>query len=119
MVYALILWRSALGLLMGKFRLFLTVLSAHNTSVFYIKDNNLSKFQWIFTRFDMCIYIVEICFGIAHWQISSIFDRVNVSHFNCLSPSHPLAFLFSLSVGDNTKRLIRIGVSIRTQRNIY
>ena len=51
-------------------------LSASNTSIFYIKDNNLSKSQWIFTKFDMCIYIVEICFGIAHWQISSIFDRV-------------------------------------------
>ena len=24
----------------------------------------------------MCIDIVEICFGIAQWQISSIFDRV-------------------------------------------
>ena len=24
----------------------------------------------------MCIEIVEICFGIAHWQISSVFDRV-------------------------------------------
>ena len=67
LVCALILWRSALGFLMGKFGLFLT-------SVFYFQDNNLSKPQWIFTRFDRCIYIVEICF--AHWQISSIFDRV-------------------------------------------
>ena len=55
---------------MAKFRLFF--LSAHNTSVFYFQDNNLSKSQWIFTKFDMCIYNVEICFGIAHWQISSI-----------------------------------------------
>ena len=57
---------------MGKFCQFLTELSAHNTSVF----NNLSKSQWIFTKFDMCIDIVEIRFGVAHWQISSIFDRV-------------------------------------------
>ena len=48
---------------------------SHNTSVFYFQDNNLSKSQWIFTKFDMCIYIV-ICFGNAHWQISSIFDRI-------------------------------------------
>ena len=76
LVCALILWRSALGLLMGKFYLFLTELSASNTSIFYFEDNNLSKSQWIFSKFDMCIYIVEIRFGIAHCQISSIFDRV-------------------------------------------
>ena len=56
---------------MGKYRLFLTELSARNTSVFYFQDNNLSKFQWIFTKFDICIYIVELCFGIAYWQIST------------------------------------------------
>ena len=74
LVCALILWRPVLGLLMGKFCQFLTELSARNTSAFYLKDNNLSKFQWIFTKFDMCIYIVEICFGITHWQILSVFD---------------------------------------------
>ena len=58
---------------MVEFRLFLTELSARNTSVFYFQDNNLSKPQWIFTKFDVCIDFVEICFGIAHRQISSIF----------------------------------------------
>ena len=72
LVCALILWRSALGLLMGKFCPFLTELSAHVTSIFYFHDNNLSKSKWIFTKFDMCIYIVEICFWIAHLQISSV-----------------------------------------------
>ena len=61
---------------MGKFCLFFTELSAHNTSVFYFQDNNLSKSQLIFTKFDMCIYIVENCFGTAHCQISSIFLEV-------------------------------------------
>ena len=56
--------------------LFLTELSAHNTFVFYFQDSNLSKSQWIFTKFDVCVNIVKICFGIAHQQISSIFDRV-------------------------------------------
>ena len=51
-------------------------LSARNTSIFYFQDNNLSKFQCIFIKFDMCIDIVEVCFGIAHWQISSVFDTV-------------------------------------------
>ena len=77
LVCALILWRSALGLLMGEFRLFLTELSARNTSVCYFQDNNLSKSQQIFTKFDMCIYIVEICFGIAHWHISSILTELS------------------------------------------
>ena len=39
-------------------------------------DDNLSKHQWIFTKLDMCIDIVEICFGIANGQILSMFDRV-------------------------------------------
>ena len=73
---ALVLWRSAFGLVMGIFRSFLTELSASNTSVFYLEVNNLSKSQWSFTKFDRCIDIVEICFGIAYWQIPSIFDTV-------------------------------------------
>ena len=71
LVFALILWTSALGLLMVEFCLFLTELSARNTTVFYFLDNNLSKSQWIFTKFDVRIDIVEICFGIALWQILS------------------------------------------------
>ena len=45
---------------MVEFRLFLTELSARNT-----QDNNLSKSQWNFTKFDVCIGIAEYCFGIA------------------------------------------------------
>ena len=43
-------------------------------SVFSFPDDNLSKYQWIFTKLGMCIDIVEIWFGIANGQISSIFD---------------------------------------------
>ena len=67
---------------MGKFRPFLTELSARNTSVFYFQDNNVNKSKWIFTKFDMCIYIVEICFGIAHWQFSSILTVICPPHDN-------------------------------------
>ena len=42
-------------------------------SVFSFPDNNLSKYQWIFTKAGMSINIVEIWFGIANWQISSVF----------------------------------------------
>ena len=77
-VCTLILWRSGLGLLMGKFRQFLTELhlSAWDMSVFSFPDYNVSKYQWIFTKLGVCIDIVETCFGIANGQISSIFDRV-------------------------------------------
>ena len=49
--------------------IFDSYLPACNTSVFYFQHNNFRKFQWIFTKFDVCIDIVEICFGIAHRQI--------------------------------------------------
>ena len=60
---------------MGKFRQFLTELSARDTSIFSFQDNNSSKSQRIFTQLDMCIDIVEILFGIAIGYIS-VFDRV-------------------------------------------
>ena len=43
---------------------------------FSFLDDNLSKHQWIFTKYGMCIDIVEIWFGIANGQISSNFDGV-------------------------------------------
>ena len=61
---------------MGKFRQFLTELSARDTPIFSFPDDNLSKRQWIFTKLGMCIDIVKIWFGIANNQISSIFDGV-------------------------------------------
>ena len=36
----------------------------------------MRKWKWIFTKLGMCIDTVEICFGIANGQISSIFNRV-------------------------------------------
>ena len=47
------------------------------TSVLFLfRDDKLSKLQWIFTKFGMCIDIVEIWFGIANGQISSNFEGV-------------------------------------------
>ena len=74
LVCALILWKSGLGLFSGKFLQFLTELSAHHTSTFWFPHNNVNKYQWIFTKLGICIYIVEICFEIANGQISSILD---------------------------------------------
>ena len=39
-------------------------------SMFSFSDDNLSKYQWIFTQFGMCIDIMEIWFSIR--QVSSV-----------------------------------------------
>ena len=62
LVCVLILWRSALGLLMGNFRQLLTAICLPH-SVVSFPDNNLSKYQRIFTKLGMCIDSVEIWFG--------------------------------------------------------
>ena len=56
-------------------------------SVFHFRM--MSKHQWIFIKLGMCIDIVEIWFGIAHGQISSIFDRV-------ICPRHSHIFVSGL-----------------------
>ena len=40
---------------------------------FTFPNDNMRKYQWIFTKLGMCIDIVEIYFGIANGQISTIF----------------------------------------------
>ena len=40
--------------------------SVIRTSVFSFLDDNLSKYQWIFTKLGIYIDIVEIWFGIAN-----------------------------------------------------
>ena len=42
----------------------------HLSIRFSFPDDNLSKHQWIFTKLNMFIDIVEICFGIVNGQIS-------------------------------------------------
>ena len=76
LVCALMLWRSALGLLMGKFCQFLKELSSWGWSIFSFPDVNFSKCQWIFTKLDISIDIVEVWFRIAKGKISSIFEGV-------------------------------------------
>ena len=50
-----------------------TELSARDMSAFLFSDDNLKTFKWISTKLGMCIDIVEILFGIANGQISSMF----------------------------------------------
>ena len=58
---------------------------------FRLPDDNLSKFRWIFTKLGMRIDIVEIWFGIAYGQISSIFDRI-------ICPRHDNGWILSFHV---------------------
>ena len=58
-------------------------------SVFSFLDDNLGKHQWIFTKFGMCIDIVEIWFEIAKWQISSNF-------YGVICPRHAHIFVSGL-----------------------
>ena len=75
---------------MGKFRQFLTELSALDMSVFSFPGNSLSKYQWIFTKLGMCIDVVEIWFGIANGQILSFF-HCGVLSFHIFSSPEPQA----------------------------
>ena len=59
---------------MAKFCPFLTELSARSTTIFSSPFDNVSKYQWIFTKLDMCIDIVAIWFEIGNSQNLSIFD---------------------------------------------
>ena len=50
--------------------------SGVHPSVLLFLDDNLHKYQWIFTKLGMCSDFVEVWFGITKGQILSIFDRV-------------------------------------------
>ena len=50
------------GIANGQILPVFTVLSAHCASVFLFPDDNLSKIEWILTKFGMCVDIVEIWF---------------------------------------------------------
>ena len=57
-MYIDIVWRSSLGLLIGKF--LLAELSARHMSTFLFPDDYLGKDQWSFTKLGVGIAIVEI-----------------------------------------------------------
>ena len=58
---------------MGKFSQIFMELSAGDTPIFLIPDNNLNKCQGILTKLGMCIDIKEIWFAIANGLILSFF----------------------------------------------
>ena len=75
LIIVLVIVEICFGITNGQICQFLTELSARFIPVFSFLDDNLRKYHWNFTKFGMCIYILEIWFGIAIGQISSVFDR--------------------------------------------
>ena len=56
---ALMLWRSGFGLLIHRFRQFLTVICPRHAHIF-VSRQELSKYQWIFTELGTCFDIGEM-----------------------------------------------------------
>ena len=62
------------------------VLISVRASIFSFPDDNLSKYQWTFTKLGICIDIVQVWFWIANGQISPIFKEIcnrDTSIFSC------------------------------------
>ena len=45
---------------MGKFRKFLTELSARDRSILLFQEDNFSNYQWIFMKLGMCTDIMDL-----------------------------------------------------------
>ena len=60
--------------MVGYYSIMLAVRVSVRPSIFSFPDDNLNKYQLIFTKLDVCIDIVESWFGIVNGQISSFFD---------------------------------------------
>ena len=93
LVCALILWRSCLGLLIGKCHQILTELFARDATIFSFPDDNLIKRQGILTKLGTCIDSKDIWFGIANWQITSMFWQLS-SRDTIIAGYYRFMFLF-------------------------
>ena len=90
LVCALIVWRSGLGLVMGKF--WWNTLSARDKPMLSFPDDNLSKCLGILTKLGTCIDIKEIWFGIANGQKLSACNTTMVGYY---------CFMFLLMLKNN------------------
>ena len=89
---------------MGKFCQFLIELSAHHISIFSFLDDNLSNSQWILTKLDMCIDIVEIWPGLGlqmgklcHFLIElSAHHTIMVGYYRFLFLFYFITILFAI-----------------------
>ena len=90
---------------MGKFRQFLTELSARDTPIFSFPVDNFSKYQGILTKLEICIDIKEMWFGIANKQISLHFGGV-------IYPRHAHIFVSGLDLSIYQGILTKLGTCI-------
>ena len=65
---------------MGKFHQFLKELPAHHMLVFWFLDDNLSKYQWIFTKFGMRIDIVKSGLGLLMGKFCQLLTELSAQH---------------------------------------
>ena len=66
-------------------------------STLSVAMDNFSKYQWIFTKLGMCIDIMEIWFGIAYGQITSILADLS-SHHMKMAGYYRFMFLFAVYI---------------------
>ena len=115
LVCILILWRSGLGLLLGKFCQILTELSARSTPKFSFPDDNLSKYQGILTKLSTCIDIKEICLGLLMGKFCQCLTELSARD-TIMAGYYSLTFLFFpekrlchfvqiVSTGDNLQEM--------------
>ena len=64
------------GIANGHISSILTELSACKKSIFLFRDDNFSKYQWIFIKLGLFIDIVEIWFGIDDGQVLSLLTAI-------------------------------------------
>ena len=79
LVCSLMLWRSGLRILMCKFCQFLTVICRRHICILFLQDN-LHKYQWIFTKLGICIDIVKIWSLVANGQYCQFLKDLSAHH---------------------------------------
>ena len=70
---------------MSKFHQFFMQLTARHVSLFSFLDDNLSKYQSIFTKRGMCIDIMELWFGLLMGNFRQFLTELSACHMIVLS----------------------------------
>ena len=79
-------------------------------SVFLFLDNNLSKYEWIFTKLGNCIDNMEIWFGISNGKITSVFN----SYLPAIHPYFCFRTITSVNINGYSRNLICVFILWRS-----
>ena len=95
-------------------------------SIFSFTDDNVSKYQWLYTKLGMCIDIVEIWYGIANGQISWQSYLPEYFHFRSIrSKSHLICalilwrFVLRLLMGKFSKFVLELSAHDMIMERYY